>query len=149
MQKLSLLIIAGLFFALPAKADMMAMKAKVKLGIGARPGVMFVTLHNKGAATRLISAASNAFARIELHTHQTDTNGMMRMVQVDGFSVPANGILALKPGGHHLMLFGFTGDKEGDVTVTLQFADGRTVPVKAKPSQRAKPKHKKMHHHAH
>ena len=34
---------------------------------------------------------------------------MMRMVQVDDFAVPANNNLTLKPGGHHLMLFGFNG----------------------------------------
>ena len=62
------------------------MQPEIKLGIGERPGVMFAMLHNKGAATRLVSVASPAFERIELHTHRTTPNGMMRMVKVDDFS---------------------------------------------------------------
>ena len=50
-----------------AGQKMMAMHPEIRLGIGERPGVMFAMLHNKGAATRLVSAASPAFARIERH----------------------------------------------------------------------------------
>lgn len=144
MRKLIVLFMASLLLSLPVRAEMMAMQPSIKLGIGDRPGVLFATIHNKGAATRLISADSDAFARIELHTHQTGANGMMRMVQVEDFAVPANGKLALKPGGHHLMLFGFQGKHGADVAVTLRFADGRTVRVSAAPSQRDK-----KHHHGH
>ena len=123
------LMIANLTLSLlafmPARAEMMAMQPEIRLGIGDRPGVMFAMLHNKGAATRLVSAESPAFARIELHTHRTTPNGMMRMEQVGDFAVPANGMLALKPGGHHLMLFGFNGQKGENVPVTLQFDDGQ------------------------
>ena len=144
MKKIFVLLIAYLVLAVPVRAEIMAMQPSIKLGIGDRPGVLFVTIHNKGAATRLISANSEAFERIELHTHKKNPYGMMRMVQVDAFQVPANGMLALKPGGHHLMLFGFKGAKDDTVAVTLQFAHGQTVNVRAAPSQRDK-----MHHHGH
>ena len=144
MKKIFILCVTFLALAGPVRAEIMAMQPNVKLGIGERPGVLFVTIHNKGAATRLISAKSDAFERIELHTHKKNPYGMMRMVKVDAFQVPANGMLALKPGGHHLMLFGFKGKKDDTVAVTLQFADGQTVSVRAAPSQRDK-----MHHHGH
>ena len=149
MKLLTAVFSSILFAFMPARAEIMAMQPEIRLGIGDRPGVMFATLHNKGAATRLVSVASPAFARIELHTHSTTPNGMMRMVQVDDFAVPANGLFALKPGGHHLMLFGFNGQKGKNVPVTLKFADGRAVTVTAAPSQRSKTGDKKMHNHEH
>ena len=149
MKLLTAVFSSILFAFMPARAEIMAMQPEIRLGIGDRPGVMFATLHNKGAATRLVSVASPAFARIELHTHRTTPNGMMRMVQVDDFTVPANGLFVLKPGGHHLMLFGFNGQKGKNVPVTLKFADGRAVTVTAAPSQRSKTGDKKMHNHGH
>ena len=149
MKLLTAVFTLTLFALMPARAEMMAMQPEIRLGISGRPGVMFAMLHNKGAATRLVSAASPAFTRIELHTHRTTPNGMMRMVQVDDFAIPANSMFALKPGGHHLMLFGFNGQKGENVLVTLKFADGRTVTVAATPSQRAKNGDTKMYHHGH
>ena len=134
---------------LPARAEMTAMQPEIRLGIGERPGVMFAMLNNKGAATRLFSAKSPSFARIELHTHRIMPNGIMRMVQVDGFAVPADGNLFLKPGGHHLMLFGYKGQKGENITVTLEFSDGRAVTVAAAPSQRTRAGDKKLQHHSH
>ena len=149
MKKIMLLCFVSLLLTTPARAEITAMQPNVKLGIGERPAVLFVKLHNKGAATRLVSAASSDFERIELHTHKKNPDGTMRMVKVDAFQVPANGMLALKRGGHHLMLFGFKGKKDDTVAVTLQFANGRAVTVTAAPSQRAKTGNKKMRHHGH
>ena len=152
-----LLSLCLLGFALnPLHADprndmaIMAHAPSIKLGIGDRPGVLFVTLHNKSSATRLVGATSDAFERIELHTHETSADGMMRMVQVTDFALPANGRLALKPGGHHLMLFGFRGDKrdkEAAIEVTLNFANGASLSVSAQPMQRQKPSPHHGHHH--
>lgn len=149
MKKFILFCFVSLLLAAPARAEIMAMQPNVKLGIGKRPAVMFVMLHNKGAATRLVSAASPDFERIELHTHKKNPHGMMRMVQVHDFALPANGMLALKPGGHHLMLFGFKGKKGGDVRIDLNFANGATLTVRAMASRREKAGHDKMHHHGH
>lgn len=145
---------AMILAALPAYADMMVHDISVRLGIGDRPGVMFATLHNKGAATSLIAADSPAFERIELHTHQHTADGMMRMVKVERFDIPAEGMLSLKPGGDHLMLFGFRGETGDNVTITLTFADGRTLAVSGKTEARKKKSHKmKMNghggHHGH
>ncbi len=139
----------NLFIFLPAQAEITAMQPEIRLGIGERPGVMFATLHNKGSATRLILAKSPSFERIELHTHRKMLNSTMRMVQVDDFAVPADGILTLKPGGNHLMLLGYKGQKGEKVSVKLQFADGRAVTVSATPLQRNMAGGKKLQHHSH
>tara|TARA_B100000925_G_scaffold244127_1_gene193893 strand:+ start:153 stop:602 length:450 start_codon:yes stop_codon:yes gene_type:complete len=149
MKLFALVFTLNLFIFLPAQAEITAMQPEIRLGIGERPGVMFATLLNKGAATRLFSAKSPSFARIELHTHRKMPNGIMRMVQADDFAVPANGILTLKPGGHHLMLFGYQGQKGENVSVTLHFADKRAVTVLAPPLQRNIAGDKKLQHHSH
>ena len=133
-----LMLALPLFLASPAQAEIMGMQPRLKLGIGARPAVMFLTVHNKGAATQLTGAESAAFERIELHTHEMN-GGMMRMVKRDNLPVPAN----------HLMLFGLKTGQAEPVTVTLIFADGRTLDVTAKPTKRAKPTADKMRHHGH
>ena len=53
MKKIFVLLVTILALVVPARAEIMAMQPNVKLGIGERPAVMFVKLHNKGAATRL------------------------------------------------------------------------------------------------
>lgn len=131
----------------PAMADMMVHKAQIKLGIGDRPAAMHGMIMNHGTTdTALIGAESPAFARIELHTHQTKADGMMRMMQVDSYALPANGTVKLKPGGDHLMLFDYAGAAGDTVAVTLIFANGarKTVSVPTK----ARGKHK-GHHHGH
>lgn len=129
--------------ALPARAEMMVHDVTARLGIGDRPGVMFAMFHNKGAATQLVSASSPSFESIELHTHQHGENGMMRMVKVNGFSIAANGMLKLQPGGDHLMLFGYRGAVGDEVTVSVTFADGRTADLSAVTQVRQKRSHKR------
>ena len=55
--------------------------------------------------------------------------GVMRMDKVASLAVPANGRLALKPGGAHLMFIGTTAPlKAGtDVPVTLRFRRAGSV----------------------
>ena len=70
-------------------------------------GAGFITIRNAGAADRLLSASSPAAGRAELHTMLRDGD-IMRMRQVDAIAVPANGAVALAPGGLHIMLIGLT-----------------------------------------
>lgn len=127
-----------------AHAEIMVAKPMVKLGIGDRPSVFHgeIMNHSRDAA-KLVAADSPSFERIELHTHQTDANGMMRMRQVTAYALPAMGTLSLAPGGDHLMLFGYRGDKQTPVTLTLHFADGSSHTLSAPTHARAKP----AHHH--
>ncbi|MCO8146182.1 copper chaperone PCu(A)C [Rhodovulum tesquicola] len=90
-----------------------------------KSGAAFMVLVNTGAEEdRLVSAASDVAERVELHTHEADANGVMRMVEVEeGFAIPAGGSHALKRGADHVMFLGLTRPlAQGDsVTVTLTF----------------------------
>jgi copper(I)-binding protein len=79
----------------------------------------FLVIRNTGAAAdRLLSAASPAAQRMELHTHVRDGE-VMRMRPVNDIPVPGNGSVTLQPGGLHLMLIG----------LTQPLAVGQSVPV--------------------
>ena len=90
---------------------------------GARVAGGFMTLHNKGQAPdRLVAASSPVAERVELHTHVKE-GSVMKMRQVPGVDVPANGRVVLKPGGAHLMFVNIKRPiKQGEnVPVTLEF----------------------------
>lgn len=90
-------------------------------GMSAISGAAFMVLRNTGTTDdRLIAATSPVAERVELHTHISDDQGVMRMVEVEeGFAVPAGGDHALARGGDHVMFLG----------ITTPFEDGTTVPV--------------------
>ena len=96
-------------------------------------GAAFMTITNKADQDRLvISATADGAGKVELHTHIND-NGVMRMRQVENFSVPAGGEHILEPGGDHVMLFDVSNEvsKQGHISVTLQFDDGTSSTVDA------------------
>ncbi len=96
-------------------------------------GAAFMTITNKAEQDRLvISATADGAGKVELHTHIND-NGVMRMRQVENFSVPAGGEHILKPGGDHVMLFDVSDEvtQRGHISVTLQFDDGTSSTVDA------------------
>ena len=81
-----------------------------------------MTIENKGTAPdRLVGAASPIAERVELHQHVHE-GGVMKMRQVPGFDVPANGQFVLKPGGGHLMF----------VNIKRQINPGETIAVTLK-----------------
>ncbi len=90
---------------------------------GATVAAGYMVLHNRAASPdRLVSASSGLAARVE--THVTKKEGeMLRMREVKGYAIPANGSLALRPGGAHLMLVGIKRPlREGEeVPLTLRF----------------------------
>lgn len=134
----------------PAMAEVMVSNAQIKLGIGDRPAAMHAVIMNHGDAdTALIGAQSPAFSRIELHTHETDGRGMMRMMQVESYALAANGVITLKPGGDHLMLFDYAGKAGDAVDVTLIFANGTRKTVNITPKARGKHKGHMNHHMGH
>ncbi|MGE0873875.1 MAG: copper chaperone PCu(A)C [Burkholderiales bacterium] len=90
---------------------------------GAAVGGGYATIRNTGKAPdRLVGASSTASARTELHEMKMVDN-VMRMREVRGIDVPANGSVELKPGGYHLMFMELKAPlKQGDkVPVTLKF----------------------------
>ncbi|WP_435310831.1 copper chaperone PCu(A)C [Primorskyibacter sedentarius] len=102
-------------------------------GPAAKSGAAFMLIENLGdSADQLIDAASDAAARVELHTHIDDGNGVMQMRHVpDGFALPAGETHALERGGDHVMLMGLTNPLEdGDViTLTLTFEKSGEVVI--------------------
>jgi periplasmic copper chaperone A len=70
-------------------------------------GGAYLAITNAGTtADRLLEAESPVAERVELHTHDVDSEGVMRMRQVDAIDVPAGETTALRPGGLHVMLIG-------------------------------------------
>ena len=102
-------------------------------GMMAASGAAFMMIENRtGADDRLIGAASEAAERTELHTHEEDDMGVMRMIHVEeGFALPAGETLALARGGRHVMFLGLTEPFEPgeSVTLTLEFETAGEVTV--------------------
>lgn len=90
-------------------------------GANAKAGAAFMMIHNAGDTDdRLIDARSDVSARVELHTHKINDQGVAQMMHVpEGFVIPAGGMHALARGGDHVM---FMGIKE-------PFEQGALVPV--------------------
>ena len=92
---------------------------------GAPSGAAFMVLtNNADTADRLTGVASDAAARVELHSNSEDANGVMQMLPIeDGIAIPAGGSHALERGGDHVMFMGLTDAVEqGDtITMTLTF----------------------------
>lgn len=90
-------------------------------GKTAKAGAAFMMIQNQGEADdRLIGATSDVAARVELHTHKIDDNGVAKMIHVEeGFVIPAGDTHMLQRGGDHVMFMG----------LKQSFEQGATVPV--------------------
>ena len=130
-------ILAGavaLAAALPALADIAITDAYARSAMAtAKTGAAFMTIANSGAEDdRLIAVTSDAAERVELHTHVSDGNGVMRMMAVeDGFVIPAGGTRVLDRGDDHVMFLGLTGPfvQGATVGVTLTFEKAGAVAI--------------------
>ena len=94
-------------------------------------GAGYLTIANRGSAPdRLLSAASPAAGRMELHTHIRDGD-VMRMREVPAVEIPPGQAVAFRPGGLHLMLIGLNRPlRQGEtVPVTLRFERAGEVRV--------------------
>lgn len=97
----------------------------------ARAGGAYMTIVNSGASPdRLVRAESAVAARVELHTVIKDGD-VMRMREVPGIDVPANGKAMLAPGGFHIMLMELKAPlKAGDsAAITLVFEKAGRIEV--------------------
>ena len=90
-------------------------------GKSAKAGAAFMTIMNHGdEADRLIDAKSDAAARVELHTHKVNADGVAQMLHVpEGFAIPAGEAHPLARGGDHVMFMG----------LTQPFEQGAMIPV--------------------
>lgn len=102
-------------------------------GASAKAGAAFMVIKNfTDEDDRLIGASTDVAMKAELHTHTVDASGLTVMGPlVGGLAVPAHSAVALKRGGHHVMMMGLKRSlNDGDViTVTLIFEKAGEVTV--------------------
>ena len=94
-------------------------------GPTAAVGAAFMRIENtSGNDDRLLEISTAAAARAELHTHSSDSDGVMRMEKIEnGIALPAGSTHALERGGDHVMLMGLSAPLvQGEtINVTLTF----------------------------
>lgn len=99
---------------------------------GAKVGGGYLTIDNHGTTPdRLVAITAEAADHVEIH-QMSEKDGVMTMRMIEGgLEVPANGKLALAPGGYHLMLMGLKQPlKQGErIKGTLTFEKAGTVAV--------------------
>lgn len=97
----------------------------------------------------LLGAATDVAQAVELHEMIMAEGDVMRMQAVEGgIAIPAGEIVALQPGGLHVMLIGLTGAlTEGEtLPLTLTFAHAGDIPVTAHIRQPDTPMAAMSHH---
>lgn len=122
---------ASLMGAQPTEMSMGSSGGGMEMA-GTNSAAYLVIKNTGGQADKLIKAESDVAKAVEIH-NVTMENDVMKMFQVDGVDVPANGQAELKPGSFHVMLIGLTRDlKAGEkIQLTLTFATAGTVTVEA------------------
>ena len=108
-----------------------------------------VVMNHSGADDRLIGASSDVADKVELQSHNSDDNGVMRMGEIEGgVAIAADEMHAFKRGGDHLMFMGLKGPLEQGamVPVTLEFEKAGAVEIEVMVDQDRKPNHGKMKH---
>jgi len=147
--------VAALSFALPAFADGIMVHDPYARASAAmsQSGAAFMQIMNQtDTDDRLIDARSDVAERVELHTHQEDANGVMRMIHVEeGFAIAAGETHALDRGGDHVMFLGLTRElAHGDeLELTLVFENAGEVTVTVPVDLERNPMRQQMHGHGH
>ena len=97
----------------------------------AQSGAVFMSIYNHNDYDDvLIGAESDIAERLELHTHIQDSNGVMRMTEVEGgIPLGADETVLLDRGGLHVMLLGLTRPLEHGDTFTLRLIFETSDPV--------------------
>ena len=145
--------LAASAFALPAFAqDIMVNDPYARSSsMNATSGAAFMQIMNHSDSDdRLIGAASPVAKRVELHTHQQNEQGVMRMIHVEeGFPVAAGETLALARGGNHVMFMGITDPfEQGDmIPLTLTFEKAGEINIDVPVDLERKPMHGMGHQH--
>jgi periplasmic copper chaperone A len=120
--------------AIPQQAGPMDGPPRVEVTVNAlrlsanpdAPSAGYITLTSRGEAETLTSVTSPDAARVEMHESRRE-NGMVAMAPVAQIEIPANGAVAMRPGGLHLMIFGINeaARRRGSVELALSFSSGR------------------------
>ena len=116
-----------------ATGDLSVAKVWSRATIGAeRPAVVYMTIDNAGAAD-VLTAVSTPIAAMPMIHETVVKDGKASMPHLDQVEVPAQGSVALAPGGIHVMLMDLTQAlKAGDsFPVTLTFRNAGDLQVEA------------------
>ncbi|KUI46542.1 hypothetical protein AU198_02805 [Mycobacterium sp. GA-1199] len=95
---------------------------------------VFGTLTNAGHHdARIVSGRSDTAGRVEVHEVAADTGARTMRPKDGGLVIPAGSSRTLVPGGDHLMLMDLKQPllPGSEVTLTVEFEDGSTLPVTA------------------
>ena len=97
---------------------------------GQPTGGGFLSIENRGADDRLLSASAEVSKAVELHSMAMEGD-VMHMREVDAVALPAGKAVELKPGGLHIMFVGLKAPfKEGDkFPLKLRFEKAGEVTV--------------------
>ena len=79
----------------------------------------YLSIVNKGADDRLVSASSPRARSVQLHSMRMEGD-VMHMREVDAIELPAGKTVELKPGGFHLMLVGLKAPLTAGQTFALK-----------------------------
>lgn len=90
----------------------------------------FITVTAGAPGGQLVAAETTEADHVEIHTMVMEGD-VMRMRRIDAIDIPAGGAASLAPGGDHLMIFGVNAEAlaDGEMALTLTFADGETLPI--------------------
>jgi copper(I)-binding protein len=101
------------------------------------PGVVYLTVRNRGGPDRLVNVASPRAMAASLHSTEVK-NGIARMRPLqDGLPVPEEGIVTLRPNGPHIMLTRagpLTPGERFPVILVFERSGPLTVEVEVKPA---------------
>ncbi len=108
----------------------------------------YFTLENHGPKRQLVAVKADFVKEAQLHTI-IEEDGMVKMRQVESFSIPQHGQLTLVESGEHVMLMGLkkplvSGES---VELTLEFDDGSELPISLTVSKQDMAKMKGHAHH--
>ena len=127
-----ILVLSACTESAPPRPDIQVEEAWVRAVAGTDVNTAaYMTLRNAGdAPDRLTGARSEVSRMTQLHRTTIDEAELARMGEVEGLDLPADGSVALEPGGYHLMLMGVGPLVPGDtieLTLALEGSDSLEI----------------------
>ena len=109
-------------------------KVEARLVPGGASGAVYLKIVNSNAQPDRLRWVESGAAQ-DVQTHESrEEGGMVRMLaHPDGFEIPSNATVELKPGGKHIMLLGIEDPPEpgGKIPLKLHFDKAGSIEVDA------------------
>lgn len=105
----------------------------VRKSASGQNSAIYLTLKNGPTEDTLVQASTDVAMATEIHETVAAASGMMEMRPLTaGLKVPANGAVALAPGGYHIMLMNLKQDLPMGTSVNLKltFKSGKVLDLK-------------------